>query len=898
MKFIFFFAVFFLFLILVQYWQLIKLLLLNPIHKYKYYPCSPDEIPKPMRKQLKMAISELQNLGFKTVHFQKHEEIYFALKRPIYTAVLYQPEHNIYVEVENPMNPDAIQPFRSTFLSYYDTKIVIGYYAEAYSVIEGYKGHHCVDHTQTDQKLRLKCFLQYLSSYENENGLGPRQKQSIQTYINRNNTSASEYIDFLEGQDLVKQNKDGAYAFKFFAAIKIASKIKKGSSEIAKKELEDKALLSNHPDYLLAPEVNAYYRLDKIINHNTFNKWVKTILFILSVLAFSVLFGSFISYSFVLFLLPVLFFHELGHYLAMKLFGYHDLQILFLPFGAAVLGKEKNISVLKKVVVSLAGPVPGIIVAMLIGWGVPDVLETEWLYELALILLIINYFNLLPFMPLDGGQIINQVLFGRYPIAQFVFSVVSVIAFIFFAYYFDDYILKTISIFLALGLIGQFSNTKILYSLRNIVYSNKTNLIAKVFKHLESQPIRFQQKFQKVQAVVPSLTQAKAKIHEIFLGLLLYFATLFAPLYVLNVYTNGALMMVFNYQIGNDLYDDEQWTIQYWQEKINDNESIDSKFEAYIELIIFLDVGEGFHEFDPLIKQALNFAKQNSFQTHKDYPLLLKTNIETPFWDSYDRTKIDLVLLNELKQIDNGNHPQYAKTLLNIYSYHYEDVSLESLLIAKNIFENHKMLNYLNQSKTALVDYYQETNDFDKAETLLLELFEDDKFFNVVLISEHYFKRNKYVKAFQFCEIQLSKYDTQDNSLTEMDFDSCAWYALFAKQYDDSKSYFEKAANIQKKNMSLIYSTYEDLGQTEIAGQINQAYQFQKNLDLMALNWSKGDLTLAKKYLSELKLIDKSSEIIDLNNKIEKLKQLSGNAKSMFEKKNLLIIEAFTQLSH
>ena len=134
-----------------------------------------------------------------------------------------------------------------------------------------------------------------------------------------------------------------------------------------------------------------------------------------------------------------------------------------------------------------------------------------------------------------GGQIINQVLLGKYPIAQFAFSVLSVLAFIFFSYYFDDYILKTISIFLALGLFSQFNNTKLLYNLRDITFSNKTQLIAKIFKSLEKQPLRFQQKFEKIRAVLPFIEQSKAKFYEIILGLLLYFTALFAPLYALNI---------------------------------------------------------------------------------------------------------------------------------------------------------------------------------------------------------------------------------------------------------------------------------------------------------------------------------------------------------------------------
>src|SRR5262249_49106418 len=55
-------------------------------------------------------------------------------------------------------------------------------------------------------------------------------------------------------------------------------------------------------------------------------------------------------------LLPVLLFHECGHYVAMRAFGYRNLRMFFIPFlGAAVAGKNFNVAGWKKAVVALAG---------------------------------------------------------------------------------------------------------------------------------------------------------------------------------------------------------------------------------------------------------------------------------------------------------------------------------------------------------------------------------------------------------------------------------------------------------------------------------------------------------------------------------------------------------------
>src|SRR5437870_3320292 len=67
-------------------------------------------------------------------------------------------------------------------------------------------------------------------------------------------------------------------------------------------------------------------------------------------------------------IIPILLFHELGHYVAMRWFGYRNLRMFFIPFfGAAVSGQNYNVPGWKKAVVALAGPVPGIVVGAVLG---------------------------------------------------------------------------------------------------------------------------------------------------------------------------------------------------------------------------------------------------------------------------------------------------------------------------------------------------------------------------------------------------------------------------------------------------------------------------------------------------------------------------------------------------
>jgi len=72
------------------------------------------------------------------------------------------------------------------------------------------------------------------------------------------------------------------------------------------------------------------------------------------------------SVSGIVIIILVLFIHELGHFIGMKLFKYKDVHMFFIPLlGAAVAGEETNPSGAKKALISLCGPVPGIILGII-----------------------------------------------------------------------------------------------------------------------------------------------------------------------------------------------------------------------------------------------------------------------------------------------------------------------------------------------------------------------------------------------------------------------------------------------------------------------------------------------------------------------------------------------------
>ncbi|MEX1193120.1 MAG: site-2 protease family protein [Brumimicrobium sp.] len=162
---------------------------------------------------------------------------------------------------------------------------------------------------------------------------------------------------------------------------------------------------------------------------------------ILSMVIFAITFSLIIQdYLLIAILLGVLLFHELGHFAMMKIFGYENLKMLFIPFiGAMVSGKKKIYSQMEGSLMLLAGPVPGIILGYIlleIGWSS----EINILVQLGVILILLNVMNLIPIDPLDGGQLVRVLFFTHYELTQLVFTLLSSLAVIGVGLWFNSWI--------------------------------------------------------------------------------------------------------------------------------------------------------------------------------------------------------------------------------------------------------------------------------------------------------------------------------------------------------------------------------------------------------------------------------------------------------------------------
>jgi Zn-dependent protease len=152
------------------------------------------------------------------------------------------------------------------------------------------------------------------------------------------------------------------------------------------------------------PLTDVLEEIENLQAHKSGKKWI--FIFFVSAIAFYFSVSRTIPVKVAVTIMGAILLHEIGHYLAMKKFGYRNLKIFFIPFfGGAAHGQNFSVTSWKKAIVNLAGPVPGIVLGALLYFlaaQIPALMPDLKLYILVLIL--INSFNLLPVAPLDGAS--------------------------------------------------------------------------------------------------------------------------------------------------------------------------------------------------------------------------------------------------------------------------------------------------------------------------------------------------------------------------------------------------------------------------------------------------------------------------------------------------------------
>lgn len=116
-----------------------------------------------------------------------------------------------------------------------------------------------------------------------------------------------------------------------------------------------------------------------------------------------------LGWQFAVGLVVLLFIHEMGHVIVLRRYGVKASAPIFIPFlGAFIAMKQLPRNAVMEAVVGLGGPVIGSLGA-LAAWVAFQVHGSPVFLVIAYIGVLLNLFNLLPVLPLDGGRAVGAM---------------------------------------------------------------------------------------------------------------------------------------------------------------------------------------------------------------------------------------------------------------------------------------------------------------------------------------------------------------------------------------------------------------------------------------------------------------------------------------------------------
>ena len=418
---------------------------------------SRDELSESTQEIIKPYEEVLLKLGFEyqtQINSTFMVTRYDLLQESIY---YYHPVQAVHAIIDTTPMAGCLRSATISFVTFYESQnMALTYDCFIHNIIALPSNIYTFDHYYGSFK---EAYTQHLKEREIEGEKALRGVLSQEGLYNYTEYLSDEMLEISLEKNIIRSTEEGykfSLSLPFLSYINNSIKGIKKARQSLKKYLQTKEVSPQKQTLFYSSEQKALeQRLEEKPKESTKSNKIK--LFIFSAITFAILFGLVgIPWTVLPIIMTVLIIHELGHFWAMKYFGYKDTSIFFIPlFGAAAKGEKEETTPFEEYIVYLAGPLPGIIISITIGilmFSNPELRSNGLLKDYALMSLVLNYINLLPIFPLDGGKIVQTLLFTRYPKAQFYFFLLSLLVIILVALMLESIFLGFFAVILFLSI--------------------------------------------------------------------------------------------------------------------------------------------------------------------------------------------------------------------------------------------------------------------------------------------------------------------------------------------------------------------------------------------------------------------------------------------------------------
>jgi Zn-dependent protease len=509
------------------------------------------DVPEWMRAGLRSVEHELESLGFERALW--FEEIEFVDTRaPRISLLMRHRTEAAFAALGFSDAPDRFEPFRAWFSTYFDDRTAL-------VTINGL-AHALIGappNTVIADPYALTLAEQWAEHARRLAELSAAKRPidgDAERFLERSRESDEALLRALvESGRAIPSKHDpsedpGAARFQlsWAAAFGTALRMVRGGRKASKLQRARflRAQAADRASLPVEAEVAAYERVEALRMRPAPRQLVLWTFFVSAAL-FAASFAIGIDLFALALVIVVLLFHELGHYAAMRIFGYAETRIFFIPFfGAATLGRKTNASLIEEVSVLLAGPVPGLLLALAImsfvpgapsGWlgflfFVPNA-PWAWLGLLARMLIAINAINLLPIFPLDGGRIVHRVLFDRSPVLDLSFRGLAAVSLVAAGLAATEWAFTALGILIAISLRSSARAARVRRSLEAIDPARLGSFAARaaaVFRALDDTSAKsssFAQRATIARPLIDGLDKKRPRARDVAFGLCAYGAS-------------------------------------------------------------------------------------------------------------------------------------------------------------------------------------------------------------------------------------------------------------------------------------------------------------------------------------------------------------------------------------
>lgn len=455
----------------------------------KYKIDDGKQLPSYLKDLLKMAIPELAPMGFKPCCYLQVEPM-LQNSSAMVNLLMYNKLLKTYAKVGIRYPLEAVNLLDIEFYTFFkDRSLLLTMNGRGDGVIGEMPNFTIQDAYTAETSVQWQLHqdtLEKLTFTKASSSLSPEKfADALQTH-------SENYLDYLFKAGKLRQIQETkCFRLNVKPAWKVARKLTEGANKNANILKHRQQAVKTNPalqiDIPVELEIEGFKRQENqrqgLVDGN-FRAWMLLISFALFIASYMHIFEPHRLAIFVL----VIMLHEAGHVVAMKLCGYRDTSMLFLPFlGAVATSQERYDTTLSQNIwVLLAGPLPGLILGIFLAVIFGGNRDIIWVKETAWMLIGLNLINLLPIYPLDGGKVANLLVFSRFVYSDVLFKLLGL--FVLGCFAIRQPVLMVFLILIAFSIPQSFRAAKVNSKLQRLLKQNhpsgQDSLLDSIFKYL------------------------------------------------------------------------------------------------------------------------------------------------------------------------------------------------------------------------------------------------------------------------------------------------------------------------------------------------------------------------------------------------------------------------------